>query len=253
MALTRHRPHVIAPGRRWVLPLIVVGLVSGVGVVAWSPLIMYRLLGDALPWATLANVGEAYGGASALLSAAALCAIGVSLVLQSRQMRRELLSLDKQRHFDLVKLALENPEFFEVMDGVPVEERDGRQRVYANLTLNYWLALWELNEIDEPQLRMLTANMFRSSISRDWWRQVHGNWTAARGRRRQQFIRIVHEEWTSAVASNMTRTSKRPGAHSLTPTNAASRYGATALWCAVAVGGAIAVARRRRATDNGGE
>jgi hypothetical protein len=182
------------------IAVISLGLAVGAGIVIWSPLLIYRLLGESLPWVSLANVGEAYGGASALLSAAALSGIGASLFLQTRQMRQEVMSLDKQRHFELIKLALENPEFFEIIDGSPLDAHDGKRKIYANLTLTYWLAMWELGEIGDRELRTLTSNMFRSSVSRDWWNQVNGYWITVRGRRRRQFIQIVHQEWASANA-----------------------------------------------------
>jgi hypothetical protein len=184
------------------LKIVVISLTLavGAGFVIWSPLLMYQLLGESMPWPRLADVGEAYGGASALLSAAALSGIGASLFLQSRQMRQELMSLDKQRHFELVKLALDNPEFFEILDGGPLDAQDGKRRVYANLALTYWLAMWELGEIGDAELRSLTSTMFNSRVSRDWWQQVNGYWITVHSRRRRQFIRIVQEQWTSATA-----------------------------------------------------
>ncbi|MFI7543589.1 DUF6082 family protein [Actinoplanes sp. NPDC049599] len=177
--------------------ILAIALTAGAGIVIWSPLLMYRLLGESLPWPRLADVGQAYGGASALLSAAALSAIGGSLLLQSRQVRQDLLNLHKQQHFELVKLGLENPDFFEVLDGSPLAAED-RRKVYANLVLTYWMTMWELGEIADAELRNLTSTMFRSRVARDWWRQVNEHWTTVRGRRRRQFLRVVHEEWASA-------------------------------------------------------
>jgi hypothetical protein len=241
---------------------ILLWLAIGVSLVIWSPLLMYRLLGESMPWTKLADVGEAYGGASALLSAAALSGIGASLFLQSRQMRQEMVSLDRQRHFELVKLALENPEFFEVLDGAPLDARDGRRRIYANLTLTYWLAMWDLGEIDDAELRVLTSAMFMSPVSRAWWRQVHGYWlTARRSRRRQRFMRIVNEEWASADANSeaagVTFTSNLELDHSESfsvTLRTERRLLPSAVWClagtAVATGLVVSRLRGRRATRN---
>ncbi|GAA3348361.1 hypothetical protein GCM10020358_66570 [Amorphoplanes nipponensis] len=211
---------------------------------------MYRVLGKSQPWVMLADVGEAYGGASALLSAAALSGIGASLFLQSRQMRQELMSLDKQRHFELVKLALENPEFVEVIDGSPLDAQDGRQKIYANLTLTYWLAMWELGEIGEAELRTLTSHMFRSGISRAWWGQVSSRWITIRGHRRRRFVQIVREEWATAEG-HASLEAIPGGAESHRSRRDVTAYPRTATrWCAavaaMAVVGVVAGRTRRR-------
>ncbi|GAA2487279.1 DUF6082 family protein [Winogradskya humida] len=188
----------------------IAGLTIGTGVVLWSPMIFYRILGRAMPWQDLADVGQAYGGASALLSAAALCGIGFSLILQSRQLRQELTSLDKQRHFELIKLALDNPEFFEVIDIGQVTGPRDRLKVYANLMMNYWLAMWELGEIGEAELRNLTRNLFKGDLARTWWQQQQGTWMTVRTRRRRRFIAIADEEWTAANTTASQRAEQRP-------------------------------------------
>jgi uncharacterized protein DUF6082 len=88
-------------------------LISGffviVAAVLLSPLMMIRLSESGLPWNRLADVGQAYGGASALLSAAALCGVGASLLFQRRQMRQELADIDRQQHRELLRLAIDTP------------------------------------------------------------------------------------------------------------------------------------------------
>ncbi len=58
-------------------------------VLALPPLIM-AASGRRLSWTDMADIGDAYGGASALLSAVALCAVGASLAYQQRQIRQEM-------------------------------------------------------------------------------------------------------------------------------------------------------------------
>ncbi|GAA2574724.1 hypothetical protein GCM10010435_58020 [Winogradskya consettensis] len=192
------------------LTLVAVGITGGIAVVLWSPLIMYRVLGPAMPWHDLADAGQAYGGPSALLSAAALCGIGLSLIMQSKQIRQELTGFDRQRHFDLIKLALDNPEFFEVYEVGQVTKPQDRQKVYANLTMNYWLAIWELDEMNEATLRNLTASMFSGEIARSWWQQQRETWITVRTRRRRRFMSVVNEEWNKANSTAPPRPAPRP-------------------------------------------
>ena len=255
MAPRRPRQPFALPKPRLKVVVLSLTLAVGAGFVIWSPLLMYELLGESMPWPRLADVGEAYGGASALLSAAALSGIGASLFLQSRQMRQELMSLDKQRHFELVKLALDNPEFFEILDGGPLDAQDGKRRVYANLTLTYWLAIWELGEIGDGELRILTSTMFRSRVSRDWWGQVNRSWITVRGRRRKQFMRIVHEEW--AAANILSAVDSEAGtSDSVLRPRSRRRHSPVPLWCVagsvVAAGLVVTRLRGRHARQGSG-
>jgi hypothetical protein len=111
-----------------------------------------------------------------------------------------VVGLDRQRHFDLVKLALDNPEFFAVVDGDLARGGDLRLRTYANLMMGYWVAMWELGELGESELRALTCGMFANDAARTWWGQVHGRWITVPSRRRRRFITIVDEEWSKAEA-----------------------------------------------------
>jgi hypothetical protein len=71
--------------------ILIVGFGALLVLVLGSPLLMATVSGTALPWGRLADVGDAFGGVSALLSAVALCGIGASLIFQQRQVRQEAL------------------------------------------------------------------------------------------------------------------------------------------------------------------
>ncbi|MEV6348898.1 DUF6082 family protein [Actinoplanes sp. NPDC051851] len=163
------------------------------------PVAMVLLSGAALPWDRLADIGDAFGGASALLSALALSGVGASLLFQQRQIRQELADLDRQQHLELLKLAIENPELIEVLDAETARGDHARQEIYANLTMMYWLAIWELGEIDDEELRGMAASMFRSGITRQWWARVGDAWIGTREHpERHRFIDIVTGEFRAA-------------------------------------------------------
>lgn len=193
--------------------LLIGGLAAAIVVVLLSPLLMVRLSLNGLPWGELADVGQAYGGASALLSAAALCGVGASLLFQRRQIRQELADIDRQQHMDLLRLAIENPEFIEVLDKDTALNPHGRQELYANLTMMYWLAVWQLGEVDDDELRGMSAGMFRSEITRSWWARVGSIWIGTRGKpERRRFVSIVSDELTKAELEARTSTAGRPAA-----------------------------------------
>jgi hypothetical protein len=62
-----------------------------------------------LDWNRLSDIGQAFGGVSAVLSALAFCAIAASLLLQWRQLRMTTVIAARERHFDLVRLAVDDP------------------------------------------------------------------------------------------------------------------------------------------------
>ncbi|WP_306208417.1 DUF6082 family protein [Actinoplanes sp. RD1] len=180
------------------LLLSAAGAVAGFAAVLWSPVLLLKVLGDGLPWSDLSDIGQAYGGASAVVSAIALTGVAASLTIQIRQTRQEQLNTDRQRHFDLLKLAMDDPELFEAVDGEGVTTPRDRKKVYANLWMVYWLSLWELGDLPEAELRNHISRMFRNSISRDWWSDRQATWITPRNRRHRRFVALVTEEWRTA-------------------------------------------------------
>lgn len=201
------------------------------------PLLMMLLSAAALPWNKLADVGDAFGGASAVLSALALSGVGASLLFQQRQIRQELADLDRQQHMELLKLAIENPELIEVLDSHTASGEHARQDIYANLTMMYWLAIWQLGEIDDDELRAMASAMFRSAITRRWWSRVGGGWIGTRLHpERLRFLEIIAEECTAAEISARTPSGPAGPALPATRSRALATSGAIVLAGAIAIG-----------------
>jgi hypothetical protein len=172
---------------------IAVILIVSVLLTLCSPLLMTWAVRRNLPWSELSNVGEAYGGASALLSAAALCGIGASLIFQQRQLRQEIVNIDRQRHFELMKLGLENPDLLEAVDPRAGSSKELRKIIFANITVGYWLAVWELDEMTDRELRFNLATMFESDVAWKWWEKAGHSWIDTTDRRRRRFVDIVFD------------------------------------------------------------
>ncbi len=208
------------------------GAVLVVVLILAVPLLMMLLSAAALPWNELADVGDAFGGASAVLSALALSGVGASLLFQQRQIRQELADLDRQQHIELLKLAIEHPELIEVLDRDTAGTSHPRHEIYANLAMMYWLAIWQLGEIDDAELRGMAASMFRSDISRRWWSRVGGEWIGTRLHpERHRFLEIITREHTAATLSE-------PPPGPIRPIPRGSRH--TVAWLTV-VAGAVAL------------
>ena len=220
------------------------GLAVVAALVLASPGVMLLLPAWAVPWPRLADIGDAYGGASALLSALALCGVGASLIFQRRQVRQELVDLERQQHLELLRLAIDNPEFVSVLEADARNRPNVRIEIYANLVVSYWLAIWELGEIDDQELRGMTSAMFGNEILREWWSRVHLHWIGTRQRPdRVRFLELVTEECRVAAAASAAP--PRGGERRAS----GSRWGLLAAVGAGLVGGAMLARRRRRAAD----
>ncbi|MEU8610347.1 DUF6082 family protein [Actinoplanes sp. NPDC048791] len=168
------------------------GLLLAIVLVLFFPLLIVHLSG--LPWDRLADVGDAYGGASALLSAVALCGVGASLVYQQRQLRQEMVMIRRQQHFELVRLGIDDIELLRAVDQDLADSSDGRQQAYLNLMTNYWHSMWELGEIDDEELRELASSIFRGELGRRWWAKYGESWIGTRRRPgRRRFIDMMSE------------------------------------------------------------
>jgi len=61
-------------------------------------------------WPLLGNIGQAYGGVSAVLSSLALIGIAASTAIQARQQKAEHIAIVRSFQLSLYDLARENPE-----------------------------------------------------------------------------------------------------------------------------------------------
>lgn len=113
--------------------IILISLVA----VALSPLAFEGILKiRGVKWGELSNVGQTYGAMSTLLAALALVGVAASIHLQGREARYARMEVDRTRHFELTKLALDNPLFLQVVDV-------NRYEAFVSVMwLQYWRMLW---------------------------------------------------------------------------------------------------------------
>ncbi|MEJ3742830.1 DUF6082 family protein [Actinomycetes bacterium KLBMP 9797] len=166
------------------------------------------MAGTRSDWPGLADVGEAYSGASAMLSSIALFGVAASLLMQRRQNRMTQLYSFKQQHLELVKLALDNPEFLYVDGAEAASDPENRLKVYANLLVSHWAMAWDLGMISIPTLRANAARLLRHRIARQWWQAWRFSYLTSKSRKR--FVDIVDEEHGRATTTNRTATAANP-------------------------------------------
>jgi hypothetical protein len=193
------------PGaRRWIVPTLVTALLAVLlAASAAAPWLVKAAAGRSASWGDLSNIGQAYGAVSAILSGLAFCGVAGSLILQWRQVRLTQIMAVRERHFELVKLALNDPDLgFSFGTELPFEEK--RRWLASNLWVAHWAMQWEMGMITEPFLRVAFEEHFRyNAVARDWWAVSGPTWRPYPDRRLRRFLDIAQESYQSAIASEL--------------------------------------------------
>ncbi len=183
------------------LGLVVLACAAVVVLVVLWPFYIGAIAQRKVDWTTPANMGEAYGGASALLSGLAFCGIAISLFVQWRQTQVSLIYSARQRHFELVRLALTDPRYLSVTDIYVEGDDTAPLKAYGSLVLNHWALLWDLGLMDEAAIRRDAAKLFQNPMMYKWWATTGGQWQTGRSSRRNRFMRLLNDEYRLASAN----------------------------------------------------
>lgn len=178
-----------------VILLVAAGVIVA-SLIFLSPAVLASAAKSRPDWPDLAEVGEAYSGASAMLSSIALFGVAASLLLQRGLNRMTQLYSFKQQHVELVKLALDNPEFLYVDGTEFASDPEARRKVYANLIVSHWAMAWDLGMMSVPTLRANASRLLREMVARQWWEAWRFSYHTSRSRRR--FVKILDEEYERA-------------------------------------------------------
>ena len=187
-----------------------VGLIASIGIlllVLVSPLLLSQLGNEqGVNWSKLSEIGQTYGAASAILSGFALLGVSFSLLIQRRQTRAESIGIVRERHMELTRMILNDPDIYGPVVGMSLShDADGRRRsLFATMWINYAWMSYQLGVLPETALRdELLAGAFDSGFTRDWWNAARPDWIHYSGdkRRDRQFIRIMDEEYNKAVTA----------------------------------------------------
>ncbi|MFY1674647.1 DUF6082 family protein [Plantactinospora sp. WMMB334] len=192
-------------GRKLSRPILLIASTVLLGatllVATVSPAILNRLYRDEDDYSKASDIGQAYGAASALLAALALLVVAASLAVQYNHFRYERIQAVYQRTDDLVKLAIENPEYCQCWGSrVSPEQVDERLFYYCSLVIKSWTRAWERGGLTEPEARHFLTQFFDSEVPRSFW-QRHGDWHLHRKPRTRaaRFMAMVNEEYLCAV------------------------------------------------------
>jgi hypothetical protein len=152
-------------------------------------------------WTEIGNIGQAYGAASAVLSALALLGVAVSVILQVREHLANRSQIVRSQHFRLLELAIEKPELYTQilgLDGRAMSANEIRQHLFTTMFVNYAETGYSLGNIPELSLREeVLRGIFASEPGRKWWLRTERDWQ--KSGRSSKFVQIVEDEYSKAT------------------------------------------------------
>ena len=171
-----------------------------------SPFLLRALTREnGIHWALLSNVGQTYGAASAILSGIALIGVSLSLLIQAEQARAERIRVVRERHMELLRIVLEDPETYARAMGMDIDPlgENIRAFIFVTMLVNYGRMGYQMGVLTESSIRADFFNgLFRSELGRAWWNKYGPLWTSSPvpERRARQFVKIMDDEYRKALA-----------------------------------------------------
>ncbi|WP_410672893.1 DUF6082 family protein [Amycolatopsis sp. cmx-4-68] len=160
---------------------------------------------EGLDWSKLSDIGQAYGGVSALISTVGLFGIAASLLGQVRESRRSGIRDERQLHSEILLFAIEHPEYLQCWGTPPV--RGGAKatsyRSFCNLVFLNYYSMYLSGQYDLDGIRRNIRHFFGGELGREYWRSAQPSWSGSKnkGRSRRKFLTVVEEEFLRAEAA----------------------------------------------------
>ena len=179
-----------------VVTLSLLGAAVAMSLVLLSPLGLLDLVAvHHINWERLSFVGQTYGAVSALLDAAALVGVVVSMLFQVRESALSRVQAGRSRHFELIQMAMQDPLLMQAFHSLSDSDEANRLNAYVSLLIQNLQMLWDSHDIEEDELRSNLADLLVTEAGRRYWQQFgHVRMALFTDRRRQQeFIRIIDE------------------------------------------------------------
>jgi hypothetical protein len=160
------------------------------------------LTGDSSYWARLGNIGQTYGAASALVSVFALTGVAGSIFFQSREAKASRDQALRSLHFDLMKMAMEDPVYAKSWGPFFGDDDfdSQRQHMYINLIIAHWLMMCEFDAMTDVHLRSVAHVLFLGAPGRSFWsggRELRIKSSGSRSERR--FHAVLDQEYEKAL------------------------------------------------------
>jgi hypothetical protein len=211
----RFAMEVTMKGRSISLPARLLAIRAGVLIIAISMLVLVAISPLALReiarlpgmnWMRLSNIGQTYGGVSALLTALALGGVVISLLYQARDVRTAREVAGRTFQHELLKMELEDPLYMEAI-GAPWQTQIAsdydslRKYNFVHMWVSYWAGRYMLHEMSETEVQSAAAReLFNGRAGRDYWSAIRTTLLQSSKGKTLRFAKILDEEYHKAEA-----------------------------------------------------
>ncbi|MFI1996664.1 DUF6082 family protein [Actinoplanes sp. NPDC020271] len=187
------------------MAIIGIATLASVGVLI-SPLLIGiagRLNG--VDWQELSDIGQAYGAASAILSALAVLGVAASLTLQGRALRAASVHSVRNAHRELLGRVMDDPNTYLPATGFQRWRNAGmRPEQWSFLTsyFGYAYAALDCGVVSEEDMRAdIFTPMFAGEVGRKWWSLARLSWLESSDPLARRVGRVAESAYQLAVDS----------------------------------------------------
>ncbi|MBL7257955.1 DUF6082 family protein [Paractinoplanes lichenicola] len=191
-------------------------------VILISPLFFWLLLHrDGTSWSELADIGETYGAASAILSALAVAGVAAGLLFQSQQLRLSRLHHVRSVQRELMMKLVDRPDIAEAINYFGNTTADRGRRAFIVSLFHYAYLTYEAGLAPMANLtNEVFPALFGSEEIRHFWHDHRLAWLEPDGDAgMREFALLADEFWrkTQAEEDVAPQSSTRDAMRSITP------------------------------------
>jgi len=157
-----------------------------------------------LDWKTLADIGQAYGGTSALVSALALAGVAASIAYQVRAVRQQRHQAVRDQQRELLLLLNSDPETYARAFSprrARMDAQELRRDVYAQMWLQFLSFAYETGHYAESHLRSGEGeSLFSTECLRSHWAEHRDEWMSSPDSKARRFALILDDVYRKVIA-----------------------------------------------------
>lgn len=184
---------------------IIIAAIAFLALIILSPFAL-RVLATSfgLDWSNLSNIGQTYDAVSALITALALGGVVISLLYQARDVGAARFQAIRTFQFELIRMELEDADLMQASGApwgmaIPADHRVLRRHVFVHMWLSFWEDQFLLNEMSAKSVRLAARELFSGKPAREYWESAGNRRLSSNEGRILQFLRIIDEEYRSAI------------------------------------------------------
>jgi hypothetical protein len=158
------------------------GLTAFAVICLMSPLALLLPSQWNLDWTRLSYIGQSYTGPAALLSAAALAGVVLTVRAQGKQIRVTQLHAVRSLQFELSLFAMQNPDLLGLY-GLSTETEEqlqaARRRLFRIALMRHLQLSYLVGDVAKAEILLIMEHeFFADDAGVRWWREVEPFWRA---------------------------------------------------------------------------